>query len=511
MSKVPPKFSNTLLEHQNWNEISTLIRLALIVGSQSTQAGNNYIYVPEIVHLVSLVAGEGPTLVRKSVYGIIINLLQSLYISRPDDSTEPELMQLINDYTLPENLKLFGLQRETPTSEYTNLDPLNDKESLDINENLVQLLIRLLTVAAGSPGRFFLSHTFHSNKTDICIGLLNVWRARWMSLVTATAFQQSPAVQTRSFVALSALAVSDVDDDFLYQILVAFKSALTKANESNTMAIVSMLRCMCKIVPAIPEQSRYVSVLFWLAVALLQASHLGFFIEATWLLRITLENMEQQGLFKNNSVQAVLLETREPLEEVTSQLDEMLRISFETSFSFSLSSIIFKGLRHTVLKGPAEAALRSLLRVTSRAHSENSSAYNGFKDSPCPEALGYFLALLPVSTTPKSYGRLLSECSVDDSWVSNGSSDSEEEELGIPRVTDVVLGVHDANTALLVASFAGTILATAQGDDAETQMLYGLLSSLANSYPEIISITYVSMSLTIFILQPFLISIFLQI
>ena len=329
-----------------------------------------------------------------------------------------------------------------------------------------------------------------------------------MSLVTATAFQQSPAVQTRSFVALSALAISDVDDDFLYQILVAFKSALTKANESNTMAIVSMLRCMCKIVPAIVEQSRYVSVLFWLAVALLQASHLGFFIEATWLLRITLENMEQQGLFKNNSVQAVLLEAREPLEEVTSQLDEMLRISFETSFSFSLSSIIFKGLRHTVLKGPAEAALRSLLRVTSRAHSENSGTYNGFKDSPCPEALGYFLALLPVSTTPKSYGRLLSECSVDDSWVSNGSSDSEEEELGIPRVTDVVLGVHDANTALLVASFAGTILATAQGDDAETQMLYGLLSSLANSYPEIISVTYVSMSLTIVILQSFLISIF---
>jgi hypothetical protein len=319
-----------------------------------------------------------------------------------------------------------------------------------------------------------------------------------MSLVTATAFQQSPAVQTRSFVALSALAISDVDDDFLYQILVAFKSALTKANESNTMAIVSMLRCMCKIVPAIAEQSRYVCVLFWLAVALLQASHLGFYIEATWLLRITLENMEQQGLFKNNSVQAVLLEAREPLEEISSQLDEMLRLSFETSFSFSLSSIIFKGMRHTGLKASAEAALTTLLRVTSKAYSENSGTSNGFRDSPCPEALGYFLALLPVSTTPKSYCRLLNSCSVDDSWVSDGGpSDSEEEELGIPRVTDAVLGIQDASTALLVASFAGTILVTAQGDDAETQMLYGLLSSLANSYPEIISITYVSMTLTI--------------
>jgi hypothetical protein len=199
------------------------------------------------------------------------------------------------------------------------------------------------------------------------------------------------------------------------------------------------------------------------------------------------------------------LEAREPLEEITSQLDEMLRISFETSFSFSLSSIIFKGMRHTTLKGSAEAALRTLLRVTSRAHNANLGIYNGYKDCPSPEALGYFLALLPVSTTPKSYCRLLNECSIDDSWVSDGGhSDSEEEELGIPRITDVVLGVHDVNTALLVASFAGTILGTAQGDDAETQMLYGLLSSLANTYPEIISITYVSILPNIF--QSFLIS-----
>jgi len=87
-----------------------------------------------------------------------MNLLQSLYISRPDDSTEAKLMELINDCTLPENLKLFGLQRETPTSEYTNLDPLNDKESLDVNEGLVQLLIRILTVSAGSPGQLITMH-----------------------------------------------------------------------------------------------------------------------------------------------------------------------------------------------------------------------------------------------------------------------------------------------------------------------------------------------------------------
>jgi general stress protein CsbA len=315
-----------------------------------------------------------------------------------------------------------------------------------------------------------------------------------MGLVTATAFQQSPAVQTRAFVALSALAVAEVDDDFLYQILVAFKGALMKATESNTTTIVSMLRCMCKIVPAIVETSRYVGVLFWLAVALLQSSHVGFYVEATWLLRITLENMELHGMFIGNSVEDVLLEAREQLEEVASQLDQLLKINFKTNFSIALASIIFKGMRHTLLKDSAQAVLRSLLRVTTVAHRENNKALNGqtngINHTPCLDAMGYFLALIPVSTTPKSYRQLLKEAQLDDKWIAlSGLRVDDEEDTSIPQPPLDILGINDNNTALLVASFVGTMLANAQGDDAETQILYGLLSSLAKTHPDIIGIT----------------------
>lgn len=150
MSKLPTNPTNTLPEHENWNEISTLIRLALVVGSHSTQFEQSYLYVAEIIHLVSLVAGEGHLSVRKSVYGMTINLLQSLYISRPDDRTEPEIMRLINDCTLPENLQLFGLRRETPIAEYSTVESSGDKVFLDRQEKLVQLLLRIMTVTAGN-------------------------------------------------------------------------------------------------------------------------------------------------------------------------------------------------------------------------------------------------------------------------------------------------------------------------------------------------------------------------
>ncbi|TFK43927.1 hypothetical protein BDQ12DRAFT_702865 [Crucibulum laeve] len=476
LSKQAPEVTNTLTDHPNWNEISSLIRLALVVGSHSRQPSNHQLFVPEIAHLVTLVAGEGPTLVRKSVYGIVMNLLQSLYITRTEETPNPELRQLIDECTTPETLKLFGLLRETPTSEYVNLDPANDKEALDIQERLSQLLIRIMDSTSGTRG------------------LYNVWRARWMSLVTSTAFQLSPAVQMRSFSSLSTLAISDVDDDYIYQILVAFKTGLSKADETHTMSVVSMLRCICKLVPALEEQSKYVCPFFWLAVALLQSSHIAFYVDATALLRITLDTMEARGMFANESVSTVLLEGRSFLSTPSQQLDELLRLSFETNFSFSLASIIFKGLRHSGLKDAAESVLRSLLCVTVRSYEATSNVPNGFKDSICPDALGYFLALIPVSVTTASYRRLLKDCHIDEAWYPDaGLPDLDTDESGVPRVSPVFLGINDSNTALLATSFVGTILSTAQGDDVETEMLFSLLSEMATSFPDTVSICYESM------------------
>jgi hypothetical protein len=307
-----------------------------------------------------------------------------------------------------------------------------------------------------------------------------------MSLVTATAFQQSPAIQTRSFVALAALADSLADDDLLYQIVVAFKSAFGKVNETNTAPITSMLRCMCKIIPVI-DGSSYIGVLFWLAVALLQGNHVSYYAEALSLLQVTLKAMEEQGLFKHGSVQNVLLEAREPLESVTSQLDDMLKLSFETSFSFSLAAIIFKGMRHSTLKGSAEAALRTLLQVTLATHDPTNMSLDLITD----EALGYIVALLPVSTTPKKFHGLLKASKLDMVRSEDDAILDDDDDGSAPSVTAELLNIHDSTTALLVASFVESVLSTAQGDDAEAEILYGLLSSLSFLYPDIISTTYV--------------------
>ncbi|KAJ7821199.1 hypothetical protein B0H14DRAFT_2831907 [Mycena olivaceomarginata] len=455
----PPR---TLQDYPNWGEISTLVRLCHIAGYQTTRPNYNMLYVPEILHLVTLTASVGPPLVRKSVYGSVINLLQAMYINRSEDAPASDLLQLLTDLETPETQKLFGLARLTQSSEYMNYDVIGDKNKVDTQEKLTSLLARILETTAGSRG------------------LLNVWRARWMGLATSSAFQYSPAVQMRSFTTLGTLLTQEADDDYLYQMLVALRTALQQANETDAAIVVTMLRSLARVVPALPDTSRYFVSLFWLAVTLLESSHVVFYTEASLLLSVTLESMRTRGMFRHASVSTVLLEGRDPLESVLHQFEQVLSISFDTNFSFALASVLFKGMRASIVREEAEAVLRTLLEVTMRPYVREEGEMNGVKDTLSGDALGYFIALLPVSSTPASFRRLLKEC---------GPSGIDDE-TDAPRVDVALLGIDGATTALLAASFIGAVVTGAQGNDAETEMLYCLLSDLGEAYPEIVAMTY---------------------
>lgn len=295
------------------------------------------------------------------------------------------------------------------------------------------------------------------------------------------AFQHSPAIQSRAFIALGALASSDVDDDFMYQILVAFKVAMAKCSETETASVVCMLRCIYKVVPALSPGSKYTGPLFWLAVALLQSSHIAFYPQATELLQQTLEVLEANTAFYGRTVPEVLFDARMHLEETLDQLDQLLNLSFDGNFSFSLAAIIFKGVRIAGLKGFAEPVLRSLLRITVQCNPPAEQTISGFIN---PDALGYFIALVPLSNTPQNFERLVMDSNVPGDW-------DVDQDGGVPRISVDFLGVEDETVALLIVSFVGAMISNAQGDDAETEMLYTLLSDVGAAFPSIVAMAYV--------------------
>ena len=229
------------------------------------------------------------------------------------------------------------------------------------------------------------------------LGFLSVWRACWMSLVSSAAFRYSPAVQT---------PVSDVDDDLFYQMNVALKKAPSETKQSDTdlCMILSVLRCFIKLVPSLSVRSPFFPQLFWLGVALLQTGIMG--METEELLRTALENMMSQGEFEERGVSTMLSE-RPPMEEILVQLDLRLSLSFDPNFSFSLAAILFKGMRHRGLKETAGSTLRSLVKIPSRC--KGGKGEMPPKDTVYYDSLGHFMALIPLSTAPEGFKKLLED------------------------------------------------------------------------------------------------------
>ncbi|TRM67484.1 hypothetical protein BD626DRAFT_544948 [Schizophyllum amplum] len=476
LSRAASRMPRSLNDHPYWNEISALVRLVLVAGYQPSPPIHNQVNVPEMVHLSFLLAGIGPALVRKSVYGIVMNLLQGLYLARLEEGPVPEIKRLMEDMEHRDTLQLFGLSRTALTSEYSSFDFATDKERLDAQEKLVEVMIRVLE--CGAP----------------TMGVLNVFRARWMSLVAASAFQLSP-VQMRCFTVIGALAKTEVDEDLFYQMLVALRTSLHNASESDTITVVSILRCMCRIIPEMSPDCRYPALCFWLGVGLLQSSYIAFYEEAAWMVRVSLETLDRHEAFEHENLTNYLLNARSPLEEAACQLDGMLRISFDSSFSFSLTAVIFKGFRHTQLACAAESVLRTLMELTVKWWEREHGVNHESLDSLCPDVLGYFIGLTPVSVSGDGLARTIKgarmERPVDLDQVMENILHGEE--IPWPLFTLQTAGILDESTALLTATFLSTMLSTAQGDDVESEVLYGILAEIATQYPQVVLMVYDSM------------------
>ena len=152
IGKTTLKPTPTLAENPHWNEIAALTILALVSTSRCKQAVQAQLFVPEIVHFVTLISSTGSVGIRLSVHGIVMNMLQTITVGRSGDIPSPEIRILLDECASPETLRLFGLVQSTTTGEYANFDPSNERVFISYQENLAQLLARILEGIAGSKG-----------------------------------------------------------------------------------------------------------------------------------------------------------------------------------------------------------------------------------------------------------------------------------------------------------------------------------------------------------------------
>lgn len=335
-----------LPENTVWNEITILLRLCL---STSFDSGvQSQLFVPEIFHLVTMLANTGPSSVRLTVHRLLVNTIHAMCTTFELEETKlAKLKLLLLSLSEPKQDFLFNISPH----ERTSLLPVPDTSvpTLSATETLAVLLSEVTLVGAPT------------------VDMSNVWRARWMSLVASTAFQSNPAIQPRAFTVMGCLAREDVDDDLLYQVLVALRNSIGRFMEDNSHEmLISIITSLTKMMDKLPSASRYGMQLFWLAMSLVRLVPHGLFNCATLFLEAVLTNIARSGEFANGRMAQTLLHGRVPLEDAALQLDEMYGIHFNSdNFHFAVSACLVKGLTDSVTRNTTLRVYSSFLETTS--------------------------------------------------------------------------------------------------------------------------------------------------
>ncbi|KAG0747979.1 hypothetical protein G6F62_000155 [Rhizopus arrhizus] len=456
--------TRSLTDHETWPEIAILVRFLLMISFNNR--GPLRRVMSEVLNIVTLMAGIGPTLVRASVHGIIINLIQSLCTRMPVPAANVKKLQLIlTELSDSKSRLLFGLNRTNANAFAIASETLNDTVepiSLSSVEIIVSKLSEVMNISAPN--------------TDI----LNYWRARWMSLVTSTAFQFNPAIQPRSFIILGYLGREEIDDDLLYQILVALRGALAIFNESDPNLVVSIMMCLKNLVENLPSDSIYLLQLFWIAVTLVELNSPSIFATALELLEAVFRSLDAQGFFIGSQVSEVLLSARAPIADITQQLDGLCGVNFESHFSFAIAGIMMKGMRYSNMKMTIYNCLYTFLSIERKQHEKGNEVGT---EKINTSILGYITALLPMAAKDDAVDDLLKLAGISENVGHDGKM--------YEGIFDK-LDVPDNITALLVISLLAT-MNLAVDTESERLFIYGLLSEAAISIPEVFVLIYDSL------------------
>lgn len=336
-----------------WAEICVLLHFCLTLSFDN--GVQSQLYLPEIFHIVTMLANTGTVEVRVLVHRLLVNTVHAACTSFViDDSRSNKLRASLDVLSETKNDSFPTSLRDAASMSTTH----DSGHILAATETLATTLFELCSLAAPS------------------VDVSNAWKSRWMSLVASTAFQNNPAIQPRAFTVMGCLAREEVDDDLLYQVLVALRISVGRLGEENSSDMfIAIVTSLSKMIAKLPSASRYGLQLFWLAISLLRLVPSGLFNCTAHFLEAVLSNIGSVGGLRGASNMATLLiQGRSQLEEAAAQLDEVYGVHFSQKwFHMAICACISRGLTDTTTRQVAMRVIATFLDMTNASAVTESS------------------------------------------------------------------------------------------------------------------------------------------
>ncbi|KAH8888166.1 hypothetical protein GQ53DRAFT_871677 [Thozetella sp. PMI_491] len=414
-----------LPENTVWPEICVLLQFCLSLSFDS--GVQSQLYLPEIFHVVTMLANTGASDVRVVVHQLLINTIHAACTSFSLDEARLNKLRASLETLSEPRSDFFSTNVSSFGKDGASMSTTQDSgPTLAATENLASLLFDVCSIAAPS------------------VDIANSWRSRWMSLVASTAFQNNPAIQPRAFAVMGCLAREEVDDDLLYQVLVALRNSVGRfGDDSNSEMLVAIVTSLSKMMAKLPSASRYGLQLFWLAISLLRLVPPNLFNCTAMFLESVLININTSGDMKGDAMVNSLLQGRSQLEDAALPLDDAYGIHFNhENFHFASCACLVRGLNDTATKATALRVLSTFLEMTNWTGSDVEKTPRDLSGSP------YMALILARAVSLDELRDCLWSAGINPSGVSDVGSLRAAQDIGAMKDKDLLL-----NTAIELVDF----------------------------------------------------------
>ncbi|OAA58846.1 Ras GTPase activator [Cordyceps fumosorosea ARSEF 2679] len=356
--------TKSLPDNAVWPEICVMLQMCTSLSFGS--GVQSQLFLPEIFHIVTMLVNTGSANVRVQVHRLLTNTVHAVCTSFILDESKFTKLRASLDVLSERRSGIFSSPSPGRRDAASVSLPGDQGSTLPAMENLVAILFDICTVAAPS------------------VDTANAWRSRWMSLVASTAFQNNPAVQPRAFAVMGYLAKEEVDDDLLYQVLVALRNSVSQFGEDgHSEMLTSIITCLSRMMANLPSASRYGLQLFWLAMSLIRLVPGSLFNCTAQFLEALLINIGNIGGVRGDKMVPMLLHSRSQLDEAVEPLDEAYGIHFdEDNFHFAVCACLVRGLTDNATRLAAVRVLWSFLEMTAPASQLPAKLVHTMVDSP---------------------------------------------------------------------------------------------------------------------------------
>ena len=352
LQKTCGDLSPILEHHILWNELAIITRFLLMLSFQNRLNAERHI--PEIFHVITMIFGRGPPMLRASVHGLLTNCYQAMCTFKGmSDQARKILQSKVSDMSLQKFYLLFNIQGshscaaevafQTSQSNWTLPD--HDVTNLTSLQTIVDDLFEIVEVCTSSNPSF-------------------IWLNRWVDIVESFAFSQNPALQPRAFIVLGTL-VENVGDEKLSLIMSSFMHCLQSPAE-NSLLMEAILICLSKLQPKILPESTLLKHISWFAILVLRLGNYALYSAALVLLEANLQLLRYHNIIGDLNIVQYMGNIRKLFEFDFHNLDCNTGIYLDEHFTFALAILLMKGIlfRTTELSLRVESLITTLFTLT---------------------------------------------------------------------------------------------------------------------------------------------------